>query len=195
LPIGTGNDLSRVLKWGGSHKGTKLKSFISKIEKACVVLLDKWDLTYTSDVVLPHENHVMHNYFSIGSDANIALQFHEMRQAHPEKFSSRTQNLAWYVRLGLQNFSTELLSPHVSVEINGSKVELPESTRCVVVLNLPSYSGGGNPWGTKKSRHKSYANPAIDDGLIEVVAVNGPLQLVCLKSRIFLPFCSANIYS
>jgi diacylglycerol kinase (ATP) len=179
LPIGTGNDLSRVLKWGGSHKGTKLKNFISKIEKACVVLLDKWELSYTSEVPLPHDRHYMHNYFSVGADASIALQFHEMRLAHPEKFSSRTQNLAWYVRLGLQNFSSELLLNHVYVEINGSKVELPDGTKCVVVLNLPSYSGGGNPWGTKNSRRKSYANQAIDDGLLEVVAVNGPLQLVC----------------
>jgi len=184
LPIGTGNDLSRVLKWGGTHTGTKLKAFVHKIEKACVVHLDKWHLHHSGEGATPNSQHYMHNYFSIGADANIALQFHETRLAHPEKFSSRTQNLAWYVRLGLQNMAPEVLSNHVQVEINGKVAELPAQTRCVVVLNLPSYSGGGNPWGSKRSTRNKFANPAIDDGLLEVVAVNGPLQLVGIHANI-----------
>ena len=46
------------------------------------------------------------------------------------------------------------------------------SIRSIVCLNLPSFSGGLNPWGIpndKKSRQIGLTSPYVDDGLLEIV--------------------------
>ncbi|VTJ74678.1 Hypothetical predicted protein [Marmota monax] len=46
------------------------------------------------------EKCVMNNYFGIGLDAKISLEFNNKREEHPEKYRSRTKNLMWYGVLG-----------------------------------------------------------------------------------------------
>ncbi|KAK3040295.1 hypothetical protein RJ639_028210 [Escallonia herrerae] len=51
-------------------------------------------------------------------------------------------------------------------------LHIPLSIRSIVCLNLPSFSGGLNPWGTpnkKKLHSRDLTPPYVDDGLIEVV--------------------------
>ena len=54
IPLGTGNDLSRSLNWGGKYKDKPLENIITDIENADVVKMDRWTLEVTpilSDLV------------------------------------------------------------------------------------------------------------------------------------------------
>ncbi|KAL6535801.1 Diacylglycerol kinase 5 [Orobanche hederae] len=52
------------------------------------------------------------------------------------------------------------------------ELRIPHSIRSIVCLNLPSFSGGLNPWGTpnsNKRRDRDLTPPFVDDGLLEIV--------------------------
>ncbi|KAL6535839.1 hypothetical protein OROHE_012683 [Orobanche hederae] len=52
------------------------------------------------------------------------------------------------------------------------ELRIPHSIRSIVCLNLPSFSGGLNPWGTpnsNKRRDRELTPPFVDDGLLEIV--------------------------
>lgn len=97
LPLGTGNDLARSLNWGGGYTDEPLSKILGKILDARTVKLDRWKIstrpntdsaavdrslvTDSSDesVVSSFPNDVMNNYFSLGADAHVCLEFHERR--------------------------------------------------------------------------------------------------------------------
>ena len=100
LPLGTGNDLSRSLGWGGGYMDEPLSDILMAIQNADVIRMDRWRLVTTPNPDLEASGRgvdyppldVVNNYFSLGVDAQIALQFHEAREANPEKFSSRVRS-------------------------------------------------------------------------------------------------------
>jgi len=103
----------------------------------------------------------MNNYFGIGIDAKISLDFHHKREEHPEKCRSRTRNYMWYGVLGSKqwlqvSFFSFLIKKHfliltimlfdkktyknldqrVQLECDGQRIPLP-SLQGIVILNIP----------------------------------------------------------
>ncbi|KAG5579230.1 hypothetical protein H5410_049857 [Solanum commersonii] len=146
------------------------------------------------------------NYFSMGMDAQVSYAFHSERKMHPEKFKNQLVNQSTYARLGCTQgwFFASLVHPSSRNIAQLAKVkimkkhgewqdlDIPHSIRSIVCLNLPSFSGGLNPWGTPNSNkrrdvctlftsstiycvffssafYRDLTPPFVDDGLIEVV--------------------------
>jgi len=106
VPLGTGNDLSRVLGWGGGYEGESAISLFKELAfNSEIIQMDRWKVTMNqlSKFKFNKNNNktaIMNNYFSIGSDANIAYAFHTTRKEHPSLFKSRIVNKIWYLSLG-----------------------------------------------------------------------------------------------
>ncbi|KAG6657901.1 hypothetical protein CIPAW_04G122200 [Carya illinoinensis] len=126
------------------------------------------------------------NYFSMGMDAQVSYAFHSERKLHPEKFKNQLINQGTYAKLGCTQgwFAASLFHPSSRSVAHLAKVRIqkkqdqweelpiPNSIRSIVCLNLPSFSGGLNPWGTpnqKKKRDRGLTRPFVDDGLLEIV--------------------------
>uniref|UniRef100_A0A672GZZ5 Diacylglycerol kinase n=1 Tax=Salarias fasciatus TaxID=181472 RepID=A0A672GZZ5_SALFA len=124
------------------------------------------------------EKCVMNNYFGIGLDAKISLEFNNKRDEHPKKCSSRTKNMMWYGVLGTKELVQKTyknLEQRVQLECDGVAMPLP-SLQGLAVLNIPSYAGGINFWGGTKEDN-NFGAPSFDDKKLEVVAVFGSMQM------------------
>ncbi|XP_017083814.1 eye-specific diacylglycerol kinase isoform X16 [Drosophila eugracilis] len=188
LPLGTGNDLARALGWGGSiffqgYTDEPIGKILREIGMSQCVLMDRWRVKVTpnEDVTDDHVDrskanvplNVINNYFSFGVDAHIALEFHEAREAHPERFNSRLRNKMYYGQMGGKDLILRQyrnLSQWVTLECDGQDFtgKLRDAgCHAVLFLNIPSYGGGTHPWNDSFGASK----PSIDDGLMEVVGL------------------------
>ncbi|KAK2140539.1 hypothetical protein LSH36_1322g00039, partial [Paralvinella palmiformis] len=160
---------------GGLSHGFISKVLLANADALCAaatpLMLEDVDI---SDY---QERCVMNNYFGIGLDAKIALDFHNKREEHPEKCRSRTKNLMWYGVIGSKEMlhkTFKNLEQRVALECDGQRIVLP-NLQGIVVLNITSYMGGTNFWGSNKG--DKFTTPSFDDKILEVVAVFGSVQL------------------
>lgn len=124
----------------------------------------------------------MNNYFGIGIDAKISLDFHHKREEHPEKCRSRTKNYMWYGVLGSKQLIQKTyknLEQKIQLECDGQRIPLP-SLQGIVILNIPSFMGGINFWGGTKE-DDIFLAPSFDDKILEVVAVFGSVQMAASR--------------
>ncbi|CAB3221135.1 unnamed protein product [Arctia plantaginis] len=129
-----------------------------------------------------YEKAVMNNYFGIGIDAKITLDFHNKREEHPQKCRSRARNYMWYGVLGSKewvNRTYRHLGQRVQLECDGQRIPLPE-LQGIVVLNIPSFMGGTNFWGGTRG-DDIFLAPSFDDRILEVVAVFGSAQMAASR--------------
>jgi len=214
IPLGTGNDLARTLGWGGGFSDPSvLPSLIPTIERLGVeVKLDRWVLRILNEKKLqgdkeekehaaPLGDKIVNNYFSVGIDAKVALQFHTTRNKNPYYFTNQTINKMWYAKFGTEAIvdGCSGLEKSVKVTIDDQKVVIPCSLEAIVVINLPSCYGGAFLWDFEKvvdyfssTEHKkhSFTPLSIDDRKLEVVGIKNSVHLgqvqLGLSSPVFL---------
>ncbi|XP_076252006.1 diacylglycerol kinase theta isoform X5 [Rhynchophorus ferrugineus] len=207
IPLGTGNDLARVLRWGAGYAdGEDPLNLLKDVIEAEEIMLDRWTVVLrpeekpekpednakqvNSTVVsssTSEENSqilVMNNYFGIGIDADLCLDFHNAREENPGKFISRLHNKSVYVKIGLRRMVGQGkvykdLHKLVHLEVDFRPISLPQ-LEGIIVLNILSWGSGANPWGLEKDQQ--YHKPTHFDGLLEVVGVTGVVHLGQIQS-------------
>uniref|UniRef100_A0A0A9YJ48 Diacylglycerol kinase n=1 Tax=Lygus hesperus TaxID=30085 RepID=A0A0A9YJ48_LYGHE len=206
VPLGTGNDLARVLRWGPGYTGGEDPlNLLRDVIDAEEIRLDRWTVIFrpedkSEDKTTQISNStgnslagstseevstvmVMNNYFGIGIDADLCLDFHNAREENPNKFNSRLHNKGVYVKMGLRKMVGRKLCKdlhrEVKLEVDGKQIELPP-VEGIIILNILSWGSGANPWGPEKE--DQFSKPNHWDGMLEVVGVTGVVHLGQIQS-------------
>lgn len=126
------------------------------------------------------------NYFSLGMDAQVAFSFHQKRKNNPNSFKSQLKNQSTYGMIGCAQgwYCVRCFHP-ASRNINHlgkikyakhneewQELALSPSIRSIIFLNLPSFSGGFDPWGHPShgtSMKRGLTESQVDDGILEIV--------------------------
>ncbi|KAA8541014.1 hypothetical protein F0562_024848 [Nyssa sinensis] len=185
LPAGTGNDLARVLSWGGGLGSVErqggLCTVLHHIEHAAVTILDRWKIA----IVNQQGKHLqspkfMNNYLGVGCDAKVALEIHNLREENPEKFYNQFMNKVLYAREGAKTIMDRTFADfpcQVRVEVDGVEIEVPEDTEGVLVANIGSYMGGVDLWQNEDETYDNFDLQSMHDKILEVVSISGTWHL------------------
>eukprot|EP01053_Blabericola_migrator_P000952 Blabericola_migrator_1__951@NODE_1239_length_5016_cov_82_322287_g838_i0_p1_GENE_NODE_1239_length_5016_cov_82_322287_g838_i0NODE_1239_length_5016_cov_82_322287_g838_i0_p1_ORF_typecomplete_len1008_score152_42DAGK_acc/PF00609_19/3_2e42DAGK_cat/PF00781_24/1_4e25C1_1/PF00130_22/0_0019C1_1/PF00130_22/8_7e07C1_2/PF03107_16/0_00029C1_2/PF03107_16/1_8e03Zf_RING/PF16744_5/2_9Zf_RING/PF16744_5/0_023DUF2277/PF10041_9/0_41PHD_4/PF16866_5/36PHD_4/PF16866_5/0_88_NODE_1239_length_5016_cov_82_322287_g838_i038130 len=188
LPLGTGNDLARVLHWGGTFETTDLSSFLKRLVFARVVDLDLWTVQVeipmnttskfhkkTASGVLTASDETewktimrkaFTNYIDIGIAARIALKFHLLRESHPELFKSRLGNKFLYGEVGVRDFLVDqpIDLSRTEVYCDSQRLNLTRegALEGLAIVNIPSFGGGCNLWKSERSHRQRFNSDVTD---------------------------------
>ncbi|XP_030001602.1 diacylglycerol kinase theta isoform X2 [Sphaeramia orbicularis] len=190
VPLGTGNDLARILRWGPGYSGEDPHHILVCVDEAEEVLMDRWTILLDAQDISedgkdngflePPKIVQMNNYFGLGIDAELSLDFHLAREDEPDKFTSRFHNKGVYVKVGLQKISyTRSLHKELQLQVDSQNIQLP-NIEGLIFLNIPSWGSGADLWGSEVDAR--YRKPSIDDGLLEVVGVTGVVHMGQVQS-------------
>uniref|UniRef100_A0A0N5C8M6 Diacylglycerol kinase n=1 Tax=Strongyloides papillosus TaxID=174720 RepID=A0A0N5C8M6_STREA len=222
IPIGTGNDLSRSLKWGGSVVKVKPLNLLRRMDKSKIVYLDRWKLSIVNKRQIDDDEFdkkppatTFNNYFSIGIDAQICYKFHKKRETNPELFSNRTRNKLHYIELGAaEMFSRSFaeFSDKINIICDGNHIDIKEfNLGGICILNTPFIHGGTNMSHDRKQsicvktgnffkKHfrgiktvQKLEPKCIGDGLIEIIGFKNMFHLIGLRSGVKEPLSLAQV--
>jgi diacylglycerol kinase (ATP) len=152
LPLGTGNDLSRILGWGGGYNNESLIVILEQISESYISLLDRWEVAVDESHKKSKHVHQIKgffNYLGVGADAQAALQVHNLRESRPEWFFSRIVNKAMYGIFGAEDIlkaTTINVRKDIVLLADGVELPLPHDSQGIILLNIDSYAGGVPLW-------------------------------------------------
>ncbi|XP_022916830.1 diacylglycerol kinase epsilon [Onthophagus taurus] len=190
LPLGTGNDLSRVLGWGKQLSSEiDTEKIMKDIANAKTNTFDRWRVEVAPyrhlGIRLPSKSAYMYNYFSVGVDAQVALDFHRTRDSKFYLFSNRIFNKLLYLCFGTQQVvaaDCRNIENRVDLYLDGKLVQLPE-LESIVVLNIQSWGAGVNLW----SMLSDVSPQSYKDGVLEVVGIYSSFHIAQLQVGLSTP--------
>ncbi|MCL2100318.1 MAG: hypothetical protein FWH22_01225 [Fibromonadales bacterium] len=154
IPLGTGNDLGRVLNLYSALVGRGLLYTVRKLVTAKSRKLDLWKI---------NGKFAMANYFSAGIDARIAYDFNHDRAEGKIAGNSVAINKLHYVKKFFADKGYRLKTGELRITSkNGETKSYSLENNCTVIIgNIPSFAGGSNPFGKSD----------MADGLLEVLRI------------------------
>jgi diacylglycerol kinase family enzyme len=166
IPLGTGNDLARVLNLYSALVDRGLLFIVRKLVTASSRKFDLWKV---------NGKFAMANYFSAGVDARIAHDFNQDRAVGKISSNSVIKNKMHYVKRFFADKNYRLKAGELCITDKfGEKKRFSLANNCTVIIgNIPSFAGGSKPFGKSD----------IADGLLEVLrikSINGFLKAVSI---------------
>ncbi len=181
IPLGTGNDLARVLNLYGAYANRGLLYLVRQLVQAHSRPFDLWQV---------NGEYAMANYFSSGIDARIAHDFNHDRATGKIPGSSAFANKIHYAQRFIGDRAHRL--GHLSLRFKDAKGQWHSKNlsryRTVIIGNIPSFASGANP----------FLDSNMADGLLEIVPVLslfrfvGGLAIGQAFVKYFLPNYHAN---
>ena len=178
----------------------EIEEILSQVDKARQTKLDRWqvkiekaaksrkrlgsDASKNSDQI---QVNYMNNYISVGCDALVTLQFH--RERDNSSFSSRLFNKLIYFKYGtIDTFVKECrnLTESIELELDGKKIELPH-LESIVVLNIPFWGGGVQPWSLGSGKC-GVPEMSVNDGRLEVFGIYSSFHIAQLQVGLAEPY-------
>ena len=164
IPLGTGNDLARVL---GLYKPFADKGLLYLVRRLLMAKARPFDIWTVNG------KYALANYFSAGIDARIAHDFNQDRAMGVISSNSVIANKLHYVKRFFADRAYHLKSGWLSmVENTPELVENVDLTghTTVIVGNIPSFASGANP----------FFKSDMADGYLEVVCVPNILLAIAV---------------
>lgn len=189
LPIGTGNDLARVLSWGGGFgvvvRQGGLSAVLRQVDHAAVTMLDRWQIVFTDGHFCQGSSRrtstkFMNNYLGIGCDAKVALDIHLLREESPGKFYNQFLNKMLYAREGAKDILDRTCADlpwQLHIMIDGVELRIPEDIEGILVINIGSYMGGVDLWQNEEEHDDDFDPQSMHDKMLEVVGFCGTWHL------------------
>ncbi|CAF3470945.1 unnamed protein product [Rotaria socialis] len=194
IPLGTGNDMARFLGWGVGYRGESLAPVVQSLSTAESRLLDRWAIDVqpaansgAASLKIPQP--VFNNYLSFGADAQIALDFHEKRNASPGCYANRIFNKLAYGCISCNTFFDRRylcgnITNFFELIVDGNNMEedlFRVRPDAILILNIASYAAGTNPWDGAYDNLWCAGSQTGDDRFREQNCSDGYLEVIGFK--------------